>query len=114
MMNQYLLLLHDDNIPDLSPEEMQKLIEDYGAWAGEMAEKGHLLSGEELIPKPVSIKMKNKQIVIDGPYTESKEGIGGFFIIQASTMEEAVNLTKSCPHIGYGGRIVIREMVLRN
>ena len=53
---------------------------------------------------------KNQVKVVDGPYSETKEVIGGYFIVKADSYAQAVELAKSCPHIKYGPKIEVREI----
>jgi hypothetical protein len=48
--------------------------------------------------------------VLDGPFSETKEIIGGYFAIQAEDYDEAVSLAGECPHLDYGGLIELREV----
>ena len=48
--------------------------------------------------------------MVDGPYTEAKEIVGGYFLIEAVDYDEAVQICRSCPHLKYGGRIELREI----
>ena len=48
--------------------------------------------------------------VLDGPFSETKEIIGGYFAIQAEDYDEAVRLAEGCPHLDYGGLIELRQV----
>ena len=55
--------------------------------------------------------MRNGQVrVVDGPYAEAKEVVGGYFLIEAADYDEAVEISKGCPHLKYGGRIELRQI----
>jgi hypothetical protein len=58
------------------------------------------------------LSKKQGQILTDGPFTETKEIIGGYFVIQAASMEEAMEVSRTCPHLAYEGRVQIRELLL--
>ncbi len=47
---------------------------------------------------------------MDGPYTETKEAIGGFFLIDAQNYDDAVEISRECPHFSYGGWVEVREI----
>ena len=47
---------------------------------------------------------------MDGPFSESKEAIAGFFLIQADSLEEAVQIAKDCPSLGYGQTVEVRAI----
>lgn len=112
-MAKFMLILHEtpNDYRKLSPEEMQKLIEKYNAWAGKLGAAGKLAGGDKLKEdggKIVSLKLA-KVAVVDGPYSEAKEVVGGYFILEAANYAEAVELVRDCPHLPFG-RIEIREV----
>lgn len=113
-MNQYLLLLHENpaDYAVLSPAEMQAIIARYSAWAGEMAAKGHLVSGEKLTDDGGKIMRKRDSAVLvsDGPYAEAKDVIGGIFVIKAASDAEAEKLAESCPHLWGNNWIAVRKI----
>ncbi len=111
-MAKYVLVLHEEpgKFGELSPQEIQGIIEKYRSWSLRMAESGHLLSGEKLRDNSGRNLRKGGQgIVVDGPFSETKEVIGGFFMIEADDYDSAVSLCGDCPHLEYG-RIEIREV----
>ena len=74
-MTEYMLVLHDDPsaFEGMSPEEMQKVIQEYGKWAGELSAKGKLAEGRKLTDEPGLVLQRNsdKMVVRDGPFSES-------------------------------------------
>lgn len=113
-MNQYLLLLHENpaDYTDLSPAEMESMIARYSAWAGEMAAKGLLVSGEKLTDDGGKILRRNKESVLvsDGPYAEAKDVIGGIFVIKADSDEQAQKLAEACAHLQGNNWIELRKI----
>ena len=115
-MSQYLLLLHEgpnDN-DGLSPEEIQRMIEEYRAWSQSMGQAGHLVSGNKLTNEGGRSLSgwAGEFSVTDGPWAEAKEVIGGLFHINAKDYDEAVKLSKTCPHLKYRGRLELRRIDL--
>jgi hypothetical protein len=112
-MNDFLLILHDSAIDSpfakLSPEEMQSVIARYGQWAGQMASQGKLKGGHKL--EDGTARHMNGTTVTDGPFPETKEVVGGYFVISAADYDEAVTLASTCPHIDFG-RIEVRRIEL--
>src|SRR5215510_15105556 len=104
-MAKFMLLLYDNPMDwsKVSPEEMQKAIEKYMAWTKKPFNKDSKRLGND------AGKVMQKSRVTDGPYSETKEVLGGFYLIEAKDYEEAVALTQDHPHLEYGGTIVIRE-----
>ena len=90
-MKQFLLLLHEDiqKMSELSPKEMQEIANAHMNWANKLAEAGHLISGDGLHEKGVLITGKDS-VVKDGPYLESKEIIGGYYLLQADDLQTVV------------------------
>ena len=109
-MPQYLLLLYDNapTLSKLSPEEMQKATEKYMAWSKmPFTQAGKRLAQDHgKIVRPNSGKPK----VTDGPYSETKEALGGFYLIEASSYDEAVKIAETNPHVEYGGVIEVRHI----
>jgi hypothetical protein len=101
-MAQFMLLLYDDpsSWEKLSPEEMQKAIEKYRAWR----EKPFTVDGHRLTPDPGRVVRAEagKPRAIDGPYSETKEILGGYHTIEAADYDEAVKLAFTHPHVDHG------------
>ncbi len=111
-MKKFLLLLHEDSesLSKLSPKEMEELIHAHMAWAEELGQAGNLLSGDGLEEKGVQISGK-ECIIKDGPYLESKEILGGYYLIQAKDLDAAVEISKKCPCHLWGGTTEIRPIM---
>ena len=112
-MAQFILLLHDrGDFAAMSPEEIQSIIQEYGAWSQGMAEAGKLVGGQKLTDgEGRELRGWEEDFsVTDGPLAEAKEVIGGLFHINADDYDDAVSLSKSCPHLKYGGRIELRQV----
>ncbi|HJU87955.1 MAG TPA: YciI family protein [Gemmatimonadaceae bacterium] len=113
-MSRFMLFLHESpsDFANYSPEEMQKIIEKYSAWSQKMAQAGKLAGAEKLKDEGGRVlTRKNGQVIVrDGPYSETKELVGGFFLLEAKDYREAEALARDCPHLEYGGRIEIREV----
>lgn len=101
-MPQFLLLLHEDpaNWRATSPEDMQRAFDQYLAWSQRPFVKGHAHLGED-VGKVVRSRSGIPRVA-DGPYSESKELLAGFFVIEAADYEEAVARSLEHPHLAYG------------
>jgi hypothetical protein len=115
-MPKYMLLLHDDPnaFTSLSPEQMQKVIEKYMAWGKKLREAGILSASHKLTDDPGKVMRANQGNVrvTDGPYSETKEVLGGYYIIDAASYDEALERSRTCPQLEYGGTIEIRQVDL--
>ena len=113
-MPKYMLLLREtpSDFSNLSAEEMQQVIGEYVAWRRKIEAEGKYAGGEKLKDEGGRhVSMRNgKARVVDGPYAEAKEVMGGYFVINAADYDEAVETSKGCPHLKYGGWIEVREI----
>jgi hypothetical protein len=112
-MPQFMLLLYETpgDFQGMSPEEIQKLLQKYSAWTQKVGAAGKLVGGHKLVEEGGKRMTRNggKLTVVDGPYAETKEAIGGYFILKARDYGEAVELASDCPHLQYG-RIDVRQV----
>jgi len=111
-MKKFLLLLHEDieKMSNLSPKEMEELGNSHIAWATKLAESRHLISGDGLHENGVLITGKDS-VIKDGPYLESKELIGGYYLLQADDIKTIVEIAKECPCHLWGGTTEIRPIM---
>jgi hypothetical protein len=110
-----MLLLHEaptGPVAELSPEDIQGVIARYKAWRqslGARIEGGEKLKEEGGRALRREAGVAGKVRVLDGPYTEAKEILGGYFVLTAAGYDEAARLSESCPHLDFGW-IQIREI----
>jgi len=96
--------------PSLSPEQMQRHMQKWTAWVEQLAESGRLRSGLPLERAGKLVSGPNK-LVTDGPFPEAKEVVGGYFIISAHDINEAVEISKGCPIFADGGAVEVRPIM---
>lgn len=94
----------------LSPEQAQAQMQKWFTWINELKAKDLYLEGRPLIPAGKTVKGK-KPVVTDGPFAETKELVGGYFIVKANSLEEAAELAKGCPDFEMGGSVQVREVM---
>ena len=105
-----LLLRGGVSNAELSPEQMQQLIGRYMSWIEQLREKNHFVGGEPLEETGKVLSGRNGQTVTDGPFTEAKEAVGGYFVLRARDLEEAVEVAKGCPIFESGGTAEVRPI----
>ena len=107
--NQYMLLASGSPCQQghLSPEQMQTHIKESNAWMDDLIKCGLLTSAQPLARER---KIVSGGMISDGISAESKEVIGGFFIINVKTMDEAVAVALSCPQLKYGTQFEVRRI----
>ena len=109
-MAQFMLLLYDNpaSWASVSPEEMQKALEKYFAWT----KKPFMVESKRLTEDTGRVIRSDagKPRATDGPYSETKEILGGFYTIEAANYDEAVKLAMDHPHLEYGGTVEVRQI----
>ena len=104
-----MLIFHGGINPDASPEEIQNNMGKWMAWVEKLNKEGKYVSGEPLLPGGKLVT--GKTAVTDGPYTEGKEVVGGYFVINAANIEEAVEECQDYPDFSYGGQVQVRQVM---
>src|SRR5262245_38652576 len=109
----YMLLFRgNDWYKGLSPEQMQKVSDQWMAWFNRLTEQGKAVAGNPLEREGKVVSAKNGRVV-DGPFAESKESIGGYFLLKVNTLDEAVVIAKQCPGLPYGAVVEVRPVAER-
>ena len=109
--NGYMLIFRgNDWHKGLSPEEMQTISTQWMSWFKRLTEQGKVVAGNPLEPVGKIVSGKNGRVVADGPFAESKEAIGGYFLLTVHTLDEAVAIAKDCPGLSYGVKIEVRPI----
>lgn len=110
---EYLLLFRGTQWhKGLSPAEIQKVMSKWRKWFSDLESQGKMKSGLPLMNEGKVVSGANGRVVTDGPFTESKEAIGGYFLITVPNLEEAVAIARQCPGLEYGAVVEIRPVAL--
>jgi hypothetical protein len=110
--NGYMLIFRgNDWHKDLSPEEMQNVSERWMAWFKGLMEEGKAVAGNPLAPEGKIVSGKSGRVVADGPFAESKEAIGGYFLLKVDSMDEAVSIAQQCPGLPHGAKVEVRPVL---
>ena len=92
----------------------EELLTEMGKYNEELVKAGVMLAGEGLHPSSKGVRVRfsgDRRIVIDGPFTEAKELIAGYWLWQVKSKEEAIEWVKRCPNpTGMDGEIEIRQV----
>jgi hypothetical protein len=108
--SEYMLLFrgaHWDK--DLSPEEIQKIMGQWNAWFERLTLQGKVKSAHPLEREGKLVFGKGRTIA-DGPFVESKEAIGGYFLLELDDFNEALEIAKECPTLEYGATVEVRPV----
>ena len=104
---QYLLMIHGNEaaMQQARKQDMEGMMAAYGAYTQAMKEAGVYKGGERLQPSSTAtvVRMQNgKTSVLNGPYAEVKEQLGGYYVIEAPDLDAAIGWAARCPGAQYG------------
>ncbi len=109
--NQHLLLFRGTSPKnECSPQELQAFMDRWMAWYGSLESNGQIVGAEPLEDSGCTVSGAQGAMVSDGPFVEAKDSVGGFFLLNVATMEEAVAIAKQCPGLDYGGTVEVRPV----
>lgn len=110
-MKQFMYLLRGgDDLNELSPEEMEAHMGLWKSWMGGLSEQGKLVGGLPLSKEGKQVS--NGSMVTDGPFAAGKEVVGGYIIVNAETIDEAIQTSLGCPILKEtNGNVEVREMM---
>ncbi len=110
-MQKYMFIFQGGgDVMKLTPEELQKNMQQWLNWVDQLKKEGTYLEGEPLEPTGLVVKAKGK-VITDGPYVEGKEAVGGYFIVKAHSIEAAAKMAHACPGLEFGGSVEIRPVM---
>lgn len=110
--NPYLLIFREtspDAYKSLSPEQRQQLLDRWNAWYDGLAAAGKVQHGHPLEPEGRIVSARGERVV-DGPFAEAKEAIGGYFFLTVPSIEEATEIAKQCPSLSFGLTVEVRPV----
>jgi hypothetical protein len=98
-MAEYMILICEDEstYATATPDVLQQVMEAHNRFAGQVAEKGgKIVEGRALQPTSTATTIRG-DVVTDGPFIETKEAVGGFYLIEARDLDHALDIAKLCP-----------------
>lgn len=115
-MDEFLLIFrHEDGTKVASPEQLQIWMEQTMEWLGRIADQGKLISHGHGLSFDDSRVVRPHNVVTDGPFGDIKETIGGYVIVQAESVDEAVEFAKGSPVLqGDGNSVEVRKIIKQN
>lgn len=107
---RYALLIVDAETatPSTEPPDpavVEQVMNEYNAYTRMLRDRGAYLGGEALQPNPTATTVRvedGRTITTDGPFVEAKEALGGFYIVEARDLDEAIELAAACPGAKFG------------
>jgi len=104
---QYLLLIYspESDLEKLTPAERDAILKEYSAFTQSIAKCGHLRGGNELNSTKTASTMRvrdGQHLVSDGPFAETKEQLGGYYLVEAKDQDEALSIAARIPSARFG------------
>ena len=114
-MNEFMLIFrHEDGNKVASPEQIQIWMKQTMDWISEIAKQNKFVEGKGLLFDESKI-VRHNNIVTDGPFGDIKETIGGYIIVKADSVDEAVEFAKGSPVLqGKGNSVEVRKISPKN
>jgi len=111
---RYLLLICGDETAGeaMSPDEQAASMAEYGVWMEEMGKRGVLQGGERLRPTTdaTTVRLRDSEVVTsDGPFAETKEQVGGYFVVDCKNLDDAIEIAAKIP-AARNGSIEVRPI----
>jgi len=97
-----------------SPERAQQMMQKWMAWIKDLAEKGHIKDRGQPLERNGKLVTGKRKTVTDGPFAEAKDAIGGYTLIEARDLDQAVELSKGCPIFEVDGQVEVRPAMKLN
>ncbi len=112
-MSEFVFLYRGGE-PGSSPERAQQMMQKWMAWLKQLAEKGHIKDQGQPLERTGKLVKGKQKTVTDGPFAEAKDIVGGYTLIEARDLEQAVELSKGCPIFESEGAVEVRPVMKMN
>lgn len=109
-MGEFLFLYRGGQRPT-SPQEGQQVMQKWVAWMEALGAKGHMKDRGHPLEQMGKLVKGPQKIVTDGPFAEAKDLVGGYSLIEAKDLTQAVELSKGCPIFDHGGFVEVRPIM---
>jgi hypothetical protein len=110
-MKEFMMIFRMASMGDYNPtpEQLQESIKQWQDWIGGIAAQGKFVSTNQLGFTGKTLKPNN--VITDGPYAEVKEMVGGYVIVKANDIDDAIKLAHGCPILFMGGHVEVRDIM---
>ena len=115
---KYLCLIYEAEgiMAQMRPDEMQKFMGEYFTFTGDIRKSGHYVGGDALQPvsTATTVRVRNGKVqTTDGPFAETKEQLGGYYLIEAKDLNDAIQVASRIPSARHGA-IEVRPVMVFN
>jgi len=114
---KYILLIHDDPAvwAKFSESERTNIMGEYGRFSEEIRSGGHFVGGAQLQPTTAATSVRvrdGKRLVVDGPFAETREQLGGYYLVDVPNLDQAIAIAARIPSARFG-TVEVRPLVER-
>ena len=111
-MKEFMMIFRtEQDKSEISPEQMQVMVKQWQDWIGGIASQGKFVATNALGYQGKTVHADGA--ITDGPYAEVKEIVGGYIIVKADNLEDAVKLSEGCPTLEIpGGKVEVRDVMV--
>jgi len=115
MRHMILIYGKEGDWADISPERASEIMAAYYAYTNKLKEAGVHIAGDELdvTAKAKSLRGVGGTNVVDGPFVDTKESLGGYYLIETASEAEALKWAKQCPAMLHNGGVELRPLMVR-
>ena len=104
---KYMMLIYDteQSWGEMSESEQQQMLKEYGKFTEDLAAGGHLVAGSQLAPSSTATSVRvrdGKRLLTDGPFAETREQLGGYYVVEADNLDEAIGIAERIPSSRFG------------
>ena len=115
---RYMLLIYGEEetapMQKMSEEEVQAYMGEWLAYTGALQGSGKMLGGDALQPTATATTVRltgGKSVTSDGPFAETKEQLGGYYALEAGSLDEALEWAAKMPNLPHGGSVEVRPIM---
>src|SRR3954469_1501816 len=110
-VTEHLLLIRGTHWDQgLSAGEIQRIMGEFNAWIDDLVQRGIHRGAQPLLDEGRVVAGEQGRSVTDGAFAESKEAIGGYFLLAVADLDEAVRIAQACPILSHGVQIEVRPI----
>ena len=110
-MSEFVFLYRGGETAPRSPEQAQQTMQRWMAWLKELGDQGHIKDQGQPLERTGKVVRGRRKAVTDGPFPEAKDVVGGYTLIEARDLEQAVELSKGCPIFDVDGAVEVRPVM---
>jgi hypothetical protein len=113
---RYMLLIYGDEaaFADMDPQQTSATMQEYEKYSNWLGEKGWMIDGDPLADtsQATTVRQRDgKTLTIDGPFAETKEQLGGYYVVECANLDEAIEAATRLPAVAAGGSVEVRPII---